>query len=200
VIEADKNNSESVVLTNWYIRSAVSGEGVSLPEAVELPFIGTVNARQPFSLPPGGKAIIVTGRSPIGESFRLNKCTGYFEQFQDFSPSLPRQCPKPRDELGNITPELIRTYGDACIDLVQKQPQCQIVTKPLAPSYSRACQQFLDTRIHYNGCITAHKNDADFYKNEWRVYLARESPLWRDRREYLELIDPTGVVVDRASY
>ena len=54
--------------------------------------------------------------------------------------------------------------------------------------------------FNYNGCVDAHKNDADFMGNTWRVYLGRSSSMWRTKNELVKLLDKDGKTVDAFSY
>jgi len=152
----------------------------------------------PF-LSPGEKAIIVTGRSPKGVSFRLNICTGYFSQFQNFTPSLPKQCPLQRDEDYPTGPNGVT---DICIDYLESIGRCEtnVGSLPLLLASDPVCQEYISLNVHYGGCVNIHKNDSDFYKSEWRIFLGRGNALWKDRRETILLVDEEGKTVDSMSY
>ena len=186
--------------------SGASRTVVKIGEAAVIPFLGQVNVETPITV--GGNTIVyvVTGRSPNGTSFRLSKCTGYFEQFQDFAPSLPTQCPLPEDELFNRPGS--NSYNDTCINFVEGLGRCTFNIGALPPLIGSQCQNFILNTLSYNGCISAHKNDPDFYRNEWRVYLGRDQELWKNEtgsswqnaREEIRLLDENGKVVDVVSY
>jgi len=187
-----------VDISEWTLTSSASGNSTRIPRGTETPASGIVNAAQDIILSPGDRAIIISGQSPIGASFRENKCIGYFSTFQSFSPSLPLNCPTPSDELSSF-------YGSgylrdpACIDLVSKLSRCQVVLTPPVEA-SGACQSFLVKYLNYNGCVDAHRNDADFKGSTWRVYLGRTTPMWRTRHELVKLLDVNGKTVDAFSY
>ncbi|OGG78053.1 hypothetical protein A3A36_02680 [Candidatus Kaiserbacteria bacterium RIFCSPLOWO2_01_FULL_52_12b] len=65
---------------------------------------------------------------------------------------------------------------------------------------SGSCQSFLIKYFNYNGCVDAHKNDADFSGDTWRIYLGRTTPMWRAQHEVVKLIDVNGKTVDAFSY
>ncbi|MEK7144485.1 MAG: hypothetical protein AAB794_01340 [Patescibacteria group bacterium] len=197
-ISVPQNVSVPVDLSEWRLMSEASGNSVPIPKGTETPFAGTVNAAQDIVLSPGMRAIIVSGSSPIGASFRENKCIGYFSTFQTFYPTLPQNCPVPSDELAAF-------YGSGyirdpfCIDYVNKLSRCQVtLTPPVGASGS--CQNFLVKYLNYNGCVDAHKNDADFMGNTWRIYLGRSSSMWRTKHELIKLLDANGKTVDAFSY
>lgn len=187
-----------VNLTGWTLSSEATGNAALIPKGTETPSSGLINAAQDIVLSPGERALIISGQSPIGASFRENKCIGYFSTFQKFNPSLPQNCPVPSDEL-------LSFYGSgyvrdaACIDYVKTLSRCQVAITP-PPTASSACQSFLVTYMNYNGCVTAHRSDIDFAGTTWRLYLGRTSPLWRTRNEVVKLLDSGGKTVDAFSY
>ncbi len=193
-----QNANAPVDISGWTLRSDTSGSASSIPQGTEVPTSGIINAIQNVVLSPGDRALIVSGQSPIGASFRENKCIGYFSTFQQFYPSLPQTCPVPSDELETrYGPDYIRDVK--CIDYVHSLSRCQVVLTP-PPNLSSACQSFLINNLNYNGCVTAHQNDLDFKGATWRVYLGRTSALWRQTHEYIRLFDREGKTVDAFSY
>ena len=187
-----------VTISGWTLSSDATGSSATIPRGTEVPVSGTVNASQDIVITPGKRALLISGQSPIGASFRENKCIGYFSTFQQFSPSLPQNCPTPSDELSSY-------YGAgyirdvACIDYVNKLSRCQVALSP-PTGVSVTCQNFLTQYLNYNGCLGAHQNDADFKGDTWRVYLGRTSSLWRAQHEIVRLTDATGKTVDAFSY
>ncbi len=198
-IRAPRGNTQPVQITGWTVKSAVTGKSATIGKGVYLPVLGKVNPEQPISLSPGGKAYVVTGGSPKGYSFRLNTCTGYFEEFQDFAPKLPLECPYPKNE--NI-PTGPNGATDACLDYLGGLKRCSAHTAPLPPSFANdpLCQEFVFEKINYNGCVDTHKNEADFYSTEWRVFVGRSEELWKESRETILLLDEKGKTVDSVSY
>lgn len=187
-----------VDLTGWTLESDATGNTMTIPKGTAVPTSGTVNAAQDIVLTPGQQAIVISGKSPIGASFRENKCIGYFSTFQSFSPSLPQNCPTPNNELSAF-------YGTgyirdaACIDYVNTLSHCQVALSPPSSATSM-CQSFLVTYLNYNGCVTAHQSDTDFNGDTWRVYLGRTNSMWRTQHEVVKLLDATGKTVDAFSY
>ena len=188
----------SASISGWSLKSEVTGKVVTIPLGTEIPRSGIINEAEPIVLEPGDKVIITTGRSPIGASFRENICIGYFSQFQKFSPSLSNVCPTPDNELEDFYgPNLIR--DPACIDYVDRLPRCTLQITP-PTNLSASCQHFLTTYLHYNGCMVAHERDQNFKRTTWRVYLGRDTSMWRSDREVVKLIDTEGKTVDMFSY
>ncbi len=197
-LQASYNSRVPINISGWRIMSEATGASSIIPKGTEVPTSGVVNAIQDIVLAPGKRAIIVSGQSPIGASFRENKCIGYFSTFQKFSPSLPQNCPVPADELPAL-------YGNnyirdvACIEYVNRLSRCQVTLSPPV-GLSGSCQAFLVKYLNYNGCVETHKNDVDFMGDTWRIYLGRSTSMWRTKHEIVKLVDTLGNTVDAFSY
>lgn len=197
-IRVAQNAPQKITVSGWRLESTATGYNSALPLAAELPFLGSVNSTGPVSLSQGQTAYLVTGRSPNGSSFRTNMCTGYFEQFQNFTPSLSLECPTPQEESDTFfTPG---NLSNECYDIIRSLGRCTLVVQSIPASAGTACEQFISGKLSYNGCINAHKNDPKFYKNTWHLYLSRDQELWRSRSERIRLLDENGKVVDTVSY
>lgn len=196
ILKANADNAEPVVITGWRVKSSITGSEVDIPKGSDVPETNTINYESPIALAPGDTVIVTSGRSPIGVSFRTNKCTGYFGQFQNFNPYIDRLCPTPNQELSFKKDGVV--LEDACYDYIDTLPRCQIPGD--TAGLSDSCRQFLSENINYASCLTHHRNDKDFPQKEWRVYLRREQELWKSRREVIKLIDENGKTVDAATY
>lgn len=184
------------LLTGMSLKSEVSGRTAVIGKGVYLLQQGTINPEEPIYLEPGSTAYILTGRSPIGYSFRLNTCTGYFGQFQRFTPSLSDDCPLPRTE---SLPPPPNAPSDTCLEFIDGMRRCRIEPNPpntLPPE----CRNYIRDSFSYPRCVTGHKSDASFYKNEWRIYLSRDNTLWKSTREVITLLDTQGKAVDTVTY
>lgn len=186
-----------VTISGWSLESDASGAASTIPAGTEVPLSGTIQALQQITLRPGDRAIIVSGSSPIGASFRENKCIGYFAQYQSFAPQLSNNCPAPTDEMQRYYTQYIR--DTSCINYVHTLSACTLQITPPA-GVSTACANFLTQYLSYNGCVSAHQNDTNFKGTTWRVYLGRTTALWRTRYEVVKLIDNNGKTVDAFSY
>ena len=197
-ISVAQNAGVPVNLSEWTLKSDATGNSVIIPKGTEVPTSGVVNEDEDIILSPGTRALVISGQSPIGASFRENKCIGYFSTFQRFSPSLPQNCPVPSDELASFYgPDYIR--DNACIEYVNKISRCQVTLTPPVNA-SGACKNFLVQYLHYNGCVTAHRNDTDFKGDVWRIYLGRTNSMWRTKNELVKLLDVNGKTVDAFTY
>jgi len=185
------NSQQSFDITNWKLEG--KKRKVIIPQAVPLYLANRVNLQENIVLKPGDKAIFLTGKSPLGVSFRLNKCSGYFEQSQVFYPRLLEQCPYPKDE--NWSDDL----SDECFDYIDILPRCRAnFTHPF--HLKSNCIEAINKTLSYNKCVELHKDDNDFYKNEWRIYLGRSEELWKNSHETIILYDKNGNLVEQVSY
>ncbi|MEX0917418.1 MAG: hypothetical protein WDZ90_02770 [Candidatus Paceibacterota bacterium] len=199
IIEASRSNTNPVVISGMRLSSPISGKNYPIPDGVITPNSNVVSSENPISLNPGESAVIVSGQSPIGVSFRLNKCTGYLENFQNFTPDLPRSCPRPEEELF-AKQNVVQEFNNECIDFIERLPRCETFLGQLPLGYTNACRQFIANDLTYAGCVENHRSDSDFNVDEWRVYLGRNEELWREKREIIRLLDREGKVVDALTY
>lgn len=191
--------SGPIKVTDWVLKSQATGRAEIIPKGTITPTSGVVNATDDIVLRPGDRAIIVTGESPVGASFRENKCTGYFEGFQRFTPSLSQSCPSASNELANYygTPYI---RDPACIDYTNSLSRCQTAVPNKNQKITITCGEFLDRYLNYNGCLANHRGDSDFVGNTWRIYLGRKSSMWRSRYEVVQLVDDRGKTVAAFNY
>lgn len=199
-LTAAQSNTEPVRITGWKLSSAIIGKTVTIPGAAYLYFAGGANTEQPIELAPGDVAYIITGRSPVGYSFLVNECTGYITQFQKLVPSLSLRCPRPEDEIRSYTGDQSVFIDNACMDYVENMSRCRVPTSPLPLKLSYACQDAIVSEINYPNCIKEHKDDPDFRQSDWRIYLKRDTELWREKRELILLTDENGKTVDYYEY
>jgi len=189
--------SEPVNMTGWKLRSRVSAQTITIPQATQVFIPGGYNTIGSVIADSGNTIIVTTGHSPIGASFRTTLCSGYFEQFQDFTPSISKQCPHPSKE-PPLTSSL--TYlEDSCFDFIDRLPRCSIVTS-FPKDISKGCRAYVSKYINYNRCVALYQNNADFLKDSWRVYVGRDDAVWRTRREIIDLLDTENNIVDTYSY
>ncbi|HEY4514756.1 MAG TPA: hypothetical protein VJJ22_01190 [Candidatus Paceibacterota bacterium] len=86
---APPGNSPTVV-TGWKI---VGGKyNINVGKASTLPKQGKINEEVPIVITKPSVLIISTGHSPIGVSFRENKCTGILGYYQIYTPPLTPSC------------------------------------------------------------------------------------------------------------
>lgn len=199
---ANLKKDESLKITGWYLQSEVTGYYAVIPGAALLPF-PFVKDESEVVLLQGDRVVLTKGFSPIGISFRTNKCSGYFEENRTFYPGLSLQCPLPRDE---ELPTFSSVYdrNDECVRLIERIPRCQTVTnqylRDLPDTVPAACKDYMTANINYNSCVAGHFGDTDFPGKEYRIYLNKFGPLWRPRHDTINLHDKEGLIVSTISY
>jgi hypothetical protein len=198
-LEANTQNKNAIPLIGWSLQSAVTGTRVPLPPAARFFVAGVVNTTEAVTLEPGASLVISSGASPVGVSFRENKCTGYLNELQPFTPPLQQSCPEVSSELP-LTAQNIQTYGDACIEYVKNIPLCHFPGTDQNVSMSQTCKIFLVDHLSYNGCSGAHRNEVGFLAKSYRLYVGSSAGLWRDTHDIVRLLDADGRTVDVLSY
>lgn len=198
IIRTPRNLEKPITITGWILESKTKSIRVTIGSAASIPISGQINNDYPITLGPSSTVYITTGRSPSGGSFRTNMCTGYFEQFQDYTPRLKTECPDPEDEaLKN--PQ--KTAGSIeCVDFIDNLRACELYTDTVPNSAGSLCQNFVQNDLTYNGCVAAHRNDPDFYRNDWRVFLNRQQELWVNSHDQIRLLDENGQLIASISY
>lgn len=194
-IHVDGNAPAAIPLSGWTLENSQHTR-VSIGKGVDIFFPPpTLNIPQDIVLAPGMKAIIATGQSPKGVSFRLNACAGYMSQTSGaFAPPLPsRSCPQ---LTGNLEPQTF--LNNTCLDYIDTVPRCAAPTLP--GSLSPECRTYITAHASYNSCFSTYRNTPDFLGTEWRIFLQRSQELWGERNEIIILRDHTGRVVDALAY
>lgn len=189
------SGSVTVNITGWKIRSEKSGSTITIPGAER---VARQSGTTGVLLEPGGEAYITTGSSPSGSSFAESVCTGYLDSGARFTPPLSQNCPAPMDELDAYYGVDAPRY-DACAAYVQTIPGCREVGS-VPRSVPSSCQDFVDNRLTYRGCVQANANKKGFRTGTWRVFLENDAQLWRGSNESLQLLNTNGTVVDRYAY
>lgn len=199
-IEASSENTAPISLSGWSLQSARSGKRAMIPQGTRLLTAGTIPEITPITLEPGARAIITTGKSPVGVSFRENSCSGYLDQFQSFVPSLDTySCPLASDELP-YTLENAEIYGDACFSFLETLPRCTFYTDSFPADISGQCRNFVQYVMSYNGCVQQNRWRPSFTRKDWRIFLGQPQELWAASRDVIRLLDAQGRTVDAWSY
>lgn len=193
-LEIVGQSDSPVNITGWKLvsskgKSAVIGRGVRLFRS------GAVNEEKEIYLSRGDRAIVGSGSSPVGASFRINSCSGYLEQFQDFAPKLSSVCPS----IYQLSSVKNYPLDSICLNYIKDYPICETPVKKLPDGLSAACREFVITHTSYNACVDDHSSSADFLKNEWRVYLGSEMELWQDH-DTIKFYDKSGSYLGSYTY
>ncbi len=181
--------SQPVDVTGWHIISK-SGNSFTIPQAQ--PLYSFNGAQSDIMLSPGQTLRIFSG-SPIIGNFRMNKCMGYIQDRTSFTPSLPMTCP-------TTDPSATVDFSSQCQDYIASLNACQNPSaNPPVPPTDDKCFAFLQT-LNYNGCVTAHQQDTDFYSNEWWAWVDNKMNNFDPTHDKIQLIDPSGNVADEYTY
>jgi len=198
-ISGARDNDGSIDLTGWSVQSAVSGRRLYLPEAATVFIGGAINSSDHVMLAPGASAIIASGVSPVGISFRENICSGYLGKLQSFHPGLGlASCPRPSDALPE-TAENLRAYGSNCLDYVRDLSPCEF-PQGVPATLSLACHAFVLDTFSYNGCVRMYRDKPSFPRNSWHLYLNSQYDLWDNAHDIIRLLDAQGRTVDAVTY
>src|SRR3989344_7595348 len=87
-LRAQGGFTSPISISGWSLESALTGVRAYVPQASTLFRQGRINPVVNVTLLSGGNATVLTGISPVGVSFRENKCTGYLGTLQPFVPAL----------------------------------------------------------------------------------------------------------------
>jgi peptidoglycan hydrolase-like protein with peptidoglycan-binding domain len=185
------SHSESVAVTGWTITTS-RGIRITVPMAYDIP--GMLDSHpKVIVLPPGGSATLSSGKQEKYPAFRENICTGYFKEQTTFSPTIQSSCPRPN------TSELLY-LDDKCLETIPKIRRCATPTNEHLFAQSSACTAYMIQNLSYAGCVRNHRTTDAFYRNYWRIWLGRDTELYRNLHEVITLRDLTGKVVDERKY
>ncbi len=201
-IRASVQNEQAISIKGWSVESYVSRTRIPLPKGVLLYALGRENALVHPVLAPGEFAYIVSGNSPLGDSFHTNSCTGQLATYAPFTPALSQVCPA----MGDIVPatvENLRVYGEQCIEYLQSLMPCEIPGKNVPKDLLPLCRALVEKEITYNKCIEREYKRSGFKvfnMGGWYLYLESPAEVWRNKYDVIRLLDADGRVVDVLSY
>lgn len=164
-------------ITGWKLQNS-KGETVTIGRGVEVLRQGEVNKEEDILITRGENVTFISGHSPNGYSFKLNKCSGYLAQLQEYLPPIPGNCPLPSD---NLAPATLKSLGSACASYLSSIPSC---TAPLGGydkdlgSQNSSCRNYVARNISYNSCVNNYSADTNFKRGAWRVYLNLDKEFW----------------------
>lgn len=197
-IEISRKAQGTFTVTGWVLESKKRVVKAPLGMAAA-PFIsGEINSGLPVTVGADASIYVVTGRPQNGVSFRVNKCTGYLDQFQSYYPNLRNECPEP-GAFALRTPSVQNDLE--CIEFLEDDVNsCELFTETIPPSLTSSCRSFITNNLTYNGCVSAYRNEPDFHKNEWRMYLSRSQELWENTHDTIRLLDENGKLIASLTY
>lgn len=194
-IEASPWNKSTLVVTGWSLKTP-TGKITKIGNASNVPKQGAINYEASIALEPGDRLVIATGRSPIGVSFRENICSGYLEQFQDFSPPILKSCPSATLDLSKRN-----LAGEAsCVSFAARIDTCKTPLTGFPGDISNACLYYAQNDLTYNGCVALHQNERFFFTDIWRFYAGENKEIWSNKGGVVRLYDESGSLVDSLVY
>lgn len=87
IVNKSSSRQGGVNISGWFVRTE-KRTLLPIPQGTFLFRQGIVNPLQDIVLEPGEKAIVASGQSPLGVSFKINKCSPKLERYQVFSPKI----------------------------------------------------------------------------------------------------------------
>ncbi len=188
-LSANLSGSDVLNITGWLLQA--QGGGQFIPRAVNVYDTVGQPVESDIYLQAGDQVYIYSSQSVVGLNLRLNKCTGYLENSNHFTPPLPLNCPY-------IDRSQVSSFSGKCQDYISSLGGCRLPdSNPPVPENDYACKSFLDT-INQRGCLDRHRNDRDFLSHEIRIWTG--SRFLDERHDRLLLLDKQGLVVDAYSY
>lgn len=190
--------TEPVAITGWKVLDRQTKILYTFPKGVKV--LGSVDIGYlslPIVVQSGDVIVVSSGKSPIGHSFRVNKCSGYRSQFEKFIPTIKTPCPNPLQEF--LDDGTVPFFDDKCYETVTSLPVCTVVDT-IHPKITGECRNFLKNVMTETGCVSKHKNDPDFLTPEWRVFLNSDRELWKNKDNVLYLLDKNNLLVATLVY
>ncbi|HBM45887.1 TPA: hypothetical protein DDZ75_02845 [Patescibacteria group bacterium] len=189
-IRATSNSKKSLNITGWSVKGIMDKKPRVIGRGSQIFYQGKVNPEQEIILYPGEKAIILAGDSPVGASFKVNKCTGYLGQFQVFVPSFLQNCPHVGlDATVGITDGI-------CSQFIRSIPRCNAFIHDYPMNITSECKELVEANLTHNSCVANHIKDSDFYKGEWRVYLGGSDSFGSKDGDIVTIYDRDGNKID----
>ena len=184
----------SVNITGWKIKSN-NGKEIIIPQAVNLYDLSSLLLDSDIAVSASGYVSIYGNTSVISRNLRLNKCIGYLENDYDFIPQLPRNCPQ-------VSRSDVQYLSGQCQSYALSLGNCRLPDVSFYNSLpgnddGNKCRAFL-SNINYNSCVREHRNDPDFYLNDWRVWAGRN--ILDPQHDTVKLFDNNGLLADQYIY
>ena len=195
ILLASGEIQDSIDITGWKVFGREEKTSYRLPKGVQI--MGSAAQKESIRVQAGETIIVSSGRSPIGQSFRVNKCSGYQSQFKKFTPTIKTNCPKPLDEF--MEDGTVPFTDNECYETVNRMKSCTVLTD-IPKTVTKECKIFLENVVLRTGCIERHRNDEDFFTKEWRIFLEQGKELWKNKDNVLYLLDENNKLVTTIVY
>lgn len=182
------NKGETMDITGWAIRGSYGGAFIPQAQAV-YSFGGAFGN---IVLQNSQRVRIFSGPALKG-NFRLNKCLGYIQDTSSLVPAVPKSCP-------TISRAATEALSSPCQRYVSSLKTCEVPSaNPPVPYDDFSCRDFL-SKLNYVSCVEQHKNDPDFLKNEWYVWLGNQLNVFNPLYGKVQLVNRQGKVVSEYKY
>ncbi len=162
--------TSSIGISDWRL---VNGRGAvaQIPLGTERMVQGVLASGTPITLARREQAILGEASSPVGVSFKLDKCSGFLADFQNFTPPLSKTCPSPRALADRA---LSSPQDEACARYVANLPSCSTGGAAGLSTLSPSCRNYVGSVVNQRSCTKLFGKDYDFSYPEWRVYLGKQ--------------------------
>lgn len=184
----NSNGTTSIDVTGWKIKSNTNSE--IIPTAINLYDPSGFTASTDILMQSGQTLNIYSDTSPF--NLRLNKCSGYLQNDNHFTPALPLNCPYPNQSQ-------ISSFTGSCQQYIYSLYSCAIpdMNNMSIPQTDYNCINYLNN-LNYAGCYKQYANSQDFLSNEWRVWTGIN--IVSSLHDTVSLFDRKGLLVDLRVY
>lgn len=228
-ITLESKSNKLIDITGWSLKNSkdtktfeLSGntihytlDSMQIPQAAKYLSPTNENKFEDVILNEGDRVIVSSGSSGINTpykivSFKENVCSGFLDMDKTykFTPPLERDCPSLKNESG------FNSLDKQCKDYVYSIPNCYTPTYDGVDqnrqscvgcvdgksNLSSSCVNFIKQHSSYDMCIYNHKDDPNFSKKTWRIFLGRSFEMWDKNEETISLLDNVGKLVNYYSY
>src|SRR3989338_4735790 len=81
---------ESINVSGWKIKG--NGYEITIPQVIKIYNPESDNKEEDIVLADNNYLTVYSSKRPFNKNLRLNKCSGYLNNFYDFNPDLPNDC------------------------------------------------------------------------------------------------------------
>lgn len=196
VLSTNLSSGEKINIANWQIKSKTKTS--TIQGGIEKYYPNQGAASDSIYVSRNHKVYISGGFNPLGSNrnFRINKCMGYLENYNDFPINIPTSCPKP-------TSKEISHLGYYCQKFINSSSRCTIPNSSSEKNlmYDYECASYIQGYFNYAACFNQYEKDSNFLQNSWHIYLNSINMLTgSDTCDTLYLKDSNGLFVDKRSY
>jgi len=191
---SDIGYDEDDFKTDYIILRNVSDEDINLADWAIQTNSANISIPQ-ITLKPNEELVAMSGNSPSGGNFLVNKCSGYLDD-GDFNPSLDNDCPWPSSSDYSH-------FIEYCRDFIGGLDRCETADYAgnIDVSGNSECTSYLNQTFNYSSCYSAYHLDPDFYGDEWRIFFNYTSrDIFSNLSDTVILYDSNGLKVDEYYY